>query len=119
MTADNDKMRIDKWLWAARFQNAHAHAKCGGSGTSWLTKPGVKPARRLLPGDMLDIRIGRHHFVVEVLALSAKRGGAPDAQKLYCETEASRTRRAALAAQLRAQPRPLRFEGPTHKRDRR
>jgi ribosome-associated heat shock protein Hsp15 len=120
MTADNDKMRIDKWLWAARFFKTRTlAADAVEAGHVMINEARVKPAKAIAPGDMLDIRIGQHHFVVEVLALAAKRGGAPDAQKLYCETEASRTRRAALAAQLRAQPRPFTFKGRPTKRDRR
>jgi ribosome-associated heat shock protein Hsp15 len=109
---DNDKMRIDKWLWAARFFKTRTLAADAVEvGHALVNEARVKPAKAIAPGDMLDIRIGQYNFVVEVLALSAKRGGAPQAQKLYCETEASRARRAALATQLRAQPQPFTFKG--------
>jgi ribosome-associated heat shock protein Hsp15 len=79
----------------------------------------VKPAKTVVAGDMLEIRIGQFRFMVEVLALSAKRGPAPEAQKLYRESETSRAQRAELAAQLKAQPQPFHFKGRPTKRDRR
>ncbi len=69
-------------------------------------------------GDMLEIRAGKFRFEVEVLGLSNKRSGAPEAQKLYRETDDSRAQRDALAAHLRAQPQPA-FKGRPTKRERR
>lgn len=79
----------------------------------------VKPAKTVGVGDGLDIRLGQYRFMVEVLALSARRGGASEAQKLYRESEASRMQREVLAAQIRAQPQPFHFKGRPTKRDRR
>lgn len=79
----------------------------------------VKPAKEVTVGDMLTINIGQKQFLVEVQALSNRRGPASEAQKLYCETDASRQRRDAIAAQLRAQPQPFLFKGRPTKRDRR
>ena len=117
---DRERFRIDKWLWAARFFKtrslATAAVECG---KVLLDEARVKPAKAIAPGDMLDIRIGQLQFVVEVLALSNKRGPATEAQKLYRETDDSRQRRLAIAALLKEQPPPFRFKGRPTKRDRR
>lgn len=118
---DNDeKFRIDKWLWAARFYKTRSLAtdaiECG---KVLLNEVRVKPAKPLVVGDMLDIHIGQVQFIVEVLALSNKRGPAPVAQKLYRETDESRQRREEIAARLKAEPQPFFFKGRPTKRDRR
>lgn len=117
---DLEKHRIDKWLWAARFFKTRSLAsdavECG---KVLANEARVKPAKAVAVGDRLDIRIGQIQFVVDVLALSNKRGSAPVAQKLYRETDESRQRREAIAAQLRAQPQPFHFKGRPTKRDRR
>lgn len=119
MSEDNVKMRIDKWLWAARFFKTRGlAADAVESGKVTMDEARLKPAKAIGIGDMLQIRVGKFYYEVEVLGLSNKRGGAPEAQKLYCETEASRARREELAAQLRAQPQPA-FKGRPTKRDRR
>lgn len=113
------KLRIDKWLWAARFfktRSLAADAVEGGKVT--MNEARIKPAKAVAVGDMLEIRVGKFRYEVEVLALSDKRGPAPEAQKLYRETEDSRARREAIAAELRAQPQPA-FKGRPTKRDRR
>ena len=119
MTDSSDKLRIDKWLWAARFyktRSLSADAVEGGKVTMQGAR--IKPAKAVGVGDILEIRVGKFSYEVEVLGLSNKRGGAPEAQKLYRETDASRARREELAAQLRAQPQPA-FKGRPTKRDRR
>lgn len=117
---DPEKFRIDKWLWAARFYKTRSLAsdavECG---KVLVNESRVKQARAVAVGDTLDIRAGQAQFVVEVLALSNKRGSAPEAQKLYRETDESRQRREAFAAQLKAQPQPFHFKGRPTKRDRR
>ncbi len=119
MSSDPDKMRIDKWLWAARFFKTRALAVAAlESGKVLVNEARAKPAKNVVVGDSLDIRLGPYHFQVEVLGLPATRGGAPAAQKLYRETEASRAQRETLAAQLKAQPKPV-FKGRPTKRDRR
>jgi len=101
--ADSNKIRIDKWLWAARFFKTRTLAadavECG---KVLLNEVRVKPAKSLAMGDRLSIRLGPYQFIVEVLQLSDKRGGAPQAQKMYSETEASRLRREEIAIQLKA-----------------
>jgi len=119
MTGDIEKLRIDKWLWAARFFKTRSLAvdalECGRVQVNDVR---VKPAKTIGPGDKLDIRIGQYQFLVEVLALSDKRGPAPQAQKLYRESDESRERRATIAVQIRALPQPA-FKGRPTKRDRR
>jgi len=120
MTGDNGKMRIDKWLWAARFLKTRSlAADAVENGRVLVNAARVKPAKTVGVGDGLDIRLGQYRFMVEVLALSARRGGASEAQKLYRESEASRMQREVLAAQIRAQPQPFHFKGRPTKRDRR
>jgi ribosome-associated heat shock protein Hsp15 len=119
MNEDNDKLRIDKWLWAARFyktRSLSADAVEGGKVTMQGAR--LKPAKAVGIGDVLEIRVGKFSYEVEVLGLSNKRGGAPEAQKLYRETEASKAKREEIAAMLRAQPQPT-FKGRPTKRDRR
>jgi ribosome-associated heat shock protein Hsp15 len=119
MDEDDGKLRIDKWLWAARFFKTRSlAAEAVESGKVLVNQARVKPAKAVAVGNMLEIRAGKFRFEVEVLALSNKRGGAPEAQKLYRETEDSRAQREALAAQLRAQPQPV-FKGRPTKRERR
>ena len=119
MTEEAGKLRIDKWLWAARFFKTRSlAADAVESGKVLVNAVRAKPAKTVAPGDLLDIRIGQSRHEVEVRALSNKRGPALEAQKLYHETDASRTQREALAAQLRAQPQPA-FKGRPTKRERR
>ncbi len=117
---NTEKFRIDKWLWAARFFKTRSLAsdavECG---KVLVNEVRVKPAKAVAVGDRLDIRIGQVQFVVEVLALSNKRGSAPEAQKLYRETDESRQHREAIATQLKALPQPFHFKGRPTKRDRR
>lgn len=119
MSDENDKLRIDKWLWAARFFKTRSlAAEAIESGKVTINEARVKPAKAIGVGDHLDIRLGQYHFAIVVLALSNKRGPAPQAQKLYRESDESRARRAEIAAHLKAQPQPA-FKGRPTKRDRR
>ncbi|MBU1423987.1 MAG: RNA-binding S4 domain-containing protein [Gammaproteobacteria bacterium] len=119
MSEDNDKLRIDKWLWAARFFKTRSLAvDAVESGKVTMNEVRIKPAKAIGVGDHLDIRLGQYHFEIEVLALSNRRGPAPEAQKLYRESDASKARRAEIAANLKALPQPA-FKGRPTKRDRR
>jgi ribosome-associated heat shock protein Hsp15 len=96
-------LRLDKWLWAARFFKTRTLAQAAvAGGKVKLGGERVKPAKEVTPGDALTIRIGEFEWAVAVLALSNKRGPAEAARKLYEEDEASRARRAAQAADRRA-----------------
>ena len=84
---ESTKLRIDKWLWAARFFKTRSLAIAAiESGKVEVNETRVKPAKTIDAGDMVAIRLGPYQFVVEVLALSDKRGPAQQAQKLYKET---------------------------------
>lgn len=114
-------MRIDKWLWAARFfktRSLAAHAcELGRIETHGLP---AKPAREIKVGDFLRIRNDSGDFVVEVLVLSEVRGPAPVAQTLYRETLESRELRAKAAEERKLMPAFERFgDGRPSKRDRR
>jgi ribosome-associated heat shock protein Hsp15 len=102
-------MRIDKWLWAARFFKTRSIAAraCELGRIEFNGQP-AKPAREIHAGDMVRIRNDSGDFHVEVLGLSEMRGPAPVAQALYRETEASREQRARMAEERKAMPR---FEG--------
>jgi ribosome-associated heat shock protein Hsp15 len=89
-----DKMRLDKWLWAARFFKTRSLAtQAIEHGQVKLAGERVKPARDVRPGDRLDIRIGDFDWTLTVRALSMQRGPAPVAQALYEEDPASHARR--------------------------
>ena len=82
-------VRIDKWLWAARFFKTRGLAQTAlDHGRVLLGEARVKPAHLVRVGDSLNITAGERIFEVEVLGLSDVRGPAPVAQQLYRETEA-------------------------------
>jgi ribosome-associated heat shock protein Hsp15 len=115
-----DRVRIDKWLWAARFfktRSLAAHA-CD-LGRVQFNGQQSKPAREIRVGDMLLIKTEGGTFTVEVLALSDLRGPAPVAQTLYRETEESRELRRMAAEERRATPYFHAGPGRPSKRDRR
>ncbi len=113
--ATKDAVRLDLWLWAARFYKTRALAqKAIAGGHIELNGQGVGKAAKLLrSGDQLTVTIGESRFEIEVLALSERRGSAPVAQTLYRESEASQQRRAAAAELRRLQGRV----GPLHRPD--
>ena len=103
ITAVRPSVRIDKWLWAARFFKTRAlSAKACDLGRIHSNEIQAKPARDVRVGDMLKIKNEVGEFEIEVLLLSEMRGPAAVAQTLYRETEASRTRRLELAAAQKA-----------------
>lgn len=98
-------VRIDKWLWAARFFKTRSLAsRACDLGHVESAGQRVKPAREVHMGDMLKVANGSGEFVVEVLGLSDLRGPAPLAQALYRETDASREARAQAAAERKLMP---------------
>jgi len=95
-----EPVRIDKWLWAARFFKTRALAREAVSGGKVsLNGARVKPSRVLAEGDELRIQRGEELMVVHVVECGARRGPAAEAQKLYAETEDSRQARQARAEQ--------------------
>jgi ribosome-associated heat shock protein Hsp15 len=115
------RVRIDKWLWAARFFKTRSlAAQAVEGGRVHVNDQRVKPAKDLKPGDALRISIGELEWIVIVRALSEKRGPAPQARTLYEETEAGRTRREAALQRRRDQAEPaFGMHGRPTKRDRR
>jgi len=114
-------VRMDKWLWAARFFKTRAlAARACDLGRILSNGQPAKPAREVHVGDRLRVTNDGGEFQVEVLLLSDARGPAPVAQTLYRETEASRELRQKVAAERRAMKQ---FEelpaGRPSKRDRR
>ena len=100
-------LRIDKWLWAARFFKTRSLAtEAIHAGHIKLNGATVKPARVLRAGDMLDLAIGEEKWTVEVLGLNDLRRPARDAPQLYAETADSRQRRAAAKEAHRLAPTP-------------
>jgi len=93
-------IRLDKWLWAARFFKTRALARDAISGGKvHLNGYRVKPGRALKPGDSLRIQRGEDEFIINVVECSARRGPAVTAQGLYEETEESRLKREQRAEQ--------------------
>lgn len=89
-------VRLDIWLWAARFFKTRQLAKQAiDGGKVELNEAAVKAAKAVRVGDRLRITREQEKFAIEVLALSAKRGAATVAQSLYRESEAGRLRREA------------------------
>lgn len=114
-------VRIDKWLWAARFFKTRSIASraCELGRISSNGQP-AKPAREVKVGDLLQVKNDSGDFQVEVLGLSEMRGPAPVARTLYRETEASQALRQKLAEERKSMPNFEDFrDGKPSKRDRR
>jgi len=116
-----DGVRIDKWLWAARFFKTRAQAaRACELGRVQSNNQPAKPAREVRVGDLIQIKTERGDFQMEVLQVSAVRGPATVAQTLYRETDESRELRLKLAEERKAlkafNPAPM---GRPTKRDRR
>ena len=117
-----DKLRIDKWLWAARFYKTRSLAvEEIDKGRVQINDQEVKPAREVKPGDAVFLRQGDISRTVQVLGISSQRGPAPVAQQLYAETAESLALRAKAAEQrhLNIEPASSLVHGRPTKRDRR
>ena len=121
MDADGEKVRIDKWLWAARFFKARSLAtEAVDGGKVEINGQRAKPAKLVGAGDEVRLRVGQALHVLKVLDVGERRGPASVAQSLYEETEESRRDRERLSEQLRLSAQSLSFdEGRPSKRDRR
>ena len=114
-----DRVRIDKWLWAARFfktRSMAAQAVTGGK--VHVNGARIKPARMVQPGEELRIRRGELEFIVIVQNVSDKRRPAKEAQLLYVETEESITQREKTREQKRLEAAD-RMYGPMKRPDKR
>ena len=120
--SDSERMRIDKWLWAARFYKTRALAvEEIHKGRVRVNGQECKPSRDIKVGDEVSLRQGYVTRTVMVQGLSPRRGPAPEAQQLYEETAESLALRAALAEQRHFAPEPAHaiVQGRPTKRDRR
>jgi len=115
MSAEETKVRLDKWLWAARFFKTRALAsEAVTGGKVHLGGHRIKPSRTVKIDDCFEVRRGYERFEIVVTDISARRGSAEQAQTLYRETEASLIRRAdeaekrklAMMARPRSDSRP-------------
>lgn len=98
-------VRLDKWLWAARFFKTRSQASSAiDAGHVHLNGERAKPARSVKAGDSLRILNAGGEFIVSVLGLSEQRGPASVAQQLYAETEASAAARQLRATQAKLEP---------------
>ena len=117
----SDNVRIDKWLWAARFFKTRSLAQDAVErGKVTVNGDKVKPARAVRIGDVLDIDNGSDRWEVDVMNLSEVRGPAPVARNLYEETDKGVQRRADTKERNRLQREPAaEIKGRPTKRDRR
>ena len=117
----NQSLRIDKWLWAARFFRTRTLASTAvNGGKVHVNSERVKSSRLARVGDELEINRRRLQITVVVIAISAKRGPASEAEKLYTETPASRVRRESEVEQTQLFNASISFgSGRPSKRDRR
>jgi len=117
----SESIRLDKWLWAARFFKTRSLATDAvDSGKVTVNGDKAKPARAVRIGDTLEIDNGSDRWEVDVMGLSDVRAAAPIARNLYEETDVSVARRAAVAENRRLFREPSAdFKGRPTKRDRR
>jgi ribosome-associated heat shock protein Hsp15 len=117
--SDAPRVRVDIWLVAARFFKTRGLAvEAVDAGRVGVNHERAKASKLVKPGDVLEIRRPPYEHVVKVLAVATRRGPAAEAQKLYEETAESRSRREALAAEMKSMPPPV-FKGRPTKKDRR
>lgn len=115
----DSSVRLDKWLWAARFFKTRSLSQDNIElGRVRMNGQRVKASKEVKIGDTLEINRGQERLIVVVKGISAKRGGAPEAQKLYMETEESRENRERIQSFNKAFPidhsirgRPTKREG--------
>jgi ribosome-associated heat shock protein Hsp15 len=122
MHDDSDRVRLDKWLWAARFFKTRSLAtEAVAGGKVEVNGERAKPAKAVKTGDEIRLRLGPYEHVLIVRQLGERRGPASVAQTLYEETQASRDARERLAAQLKMAPPAFVYEekGRPTKKDRR
>ena len=120
--ATTDKMRLDKWLWAARFfKTRQLAAEAISGGKVHLNGQRSKPGKELQVGSRLQISKGGLQWDIEVLVLPKQRRPASEAATFYSESDESRARREQLSADLRAAraATPLQTDSKPNKRDRR
>ena len=117
----DQRVRIDKWLWAARFYKTRGlSADALDAGKIEVNGERAKRSRMVQAGDRIRIRSGPYEHIITVLGVSERRGSAPIAQALYEEDPESRKAREAMAAHVRAMNASTGYEsGRPTKKDRR
>ena len=102
-----DSVRLDKWLWAARFFKTRAVSSTAvAGGKVQVNGSRAKPAKQVQVGDTLRVRVGPYEWIVTVRAVTERRGSARDAQLLYDESPEGRAARERLAEAHRIAPAP-------------
>jgi ribosome-associated heat shock protein Hsp15 len=121
MQQEQHSVRIDKWLWAARFYKTRGLAQQAiEGGKVKLNGERTRPAKTLRIGDRLMVHIGEYEWLVSVAALADRRGPAEAARRLYEETDESRARRQQMIEVRRMQVNPaVTIKGRPTKRERR
>jgi ribosome-associated heat shock protein Hsp15 len=122
MTGSSERMRLDKWLWAARFFKTRAlAAEAVDGGKVHLNGQRTKPGKDVRIGSRLQISKGGLEWDIEVVTLPTQRRPAAEAAGFFTETDASRERRARAVEALRAAraATPLQTQSKPNKRDRR
>lgn len=122
MSEGPDRVRIDKWLWAARFFKTRSQATDAvDGGKVEINGETAKPSKTVKPGDEVRLRSGPYEYRLIVRGLGERRGSASVAQTLYEETAESRAAREKLAEQLKMAPAAFVWEdkGRPTKKDRR
>lgn len=101
---EGNHLRLDKWLWAARFFKTRSLAAAAvAGGKVKVNGERVKAAKAIRLDDELSIHVGPYEYVLRVLGLSGRRGPAPEAALLYAESVRSKAAREALAIRLSAE----------------
>lgn len=119
MSGDADRIRLDKWLWAARFFKTRSQASQAiDLGRVRIDGERIKPAREARIGETLEVQIADQRLQVVIRAVSSQRGPASVARELYQETEPSIARRERRTEQRAAEPAKS-IKGRPTKRDRR
>lgn len=121
MSHELSSVRVDKWLWAARFFKTRSLATdAAEGGRVQVNGLRAKPAKEVRIGDRVEVSIGDMLWELHIEGLSDKRGPAPEARKLYRESEASTARREQAMENRRLQVEPSQeIHGRPTKRDRR
>ncbi len=109
---NTESVRLDQWLWAARFFKTRSLAAAAAQGGKvHIRGDRAKPARAVRVGDRLQVRRGPYEWQVTVKGLSTRRGPAKEAVLLYEETEESARNREAARAEIQVQAAPFRERG--------
>ena len=121
MSQDDEKVRLDKWLWAARFFKTRSLAtEAVDGGKVDVNGARAKPAKLVGPGDELKVTVGAQRYVLRVTGTGERRGSAEVARTLYEETPESQAQRAKVAEQHRLMATSVEFDaGRPSKKDRR